>query len=189
LSKRGRKRKYVDLNELESKDIKSNDIPNKDKDSVIIDKINLKIIEKLLNNPDIKTSEIAQKLQIPLSTIQRRRSLLERLYVLKRNYLLDLKRFGLRIADISINVEQGKCQKIAKDIQSYHSKNIISTSFRIGDPETNLSFKIVYKNSNQLFNLIEDIKKNSFVSRIEWSESVIEEKNENISFIDLLNSD
>ena len=48
-----------------------------------IDNINLKIIEELLNNGDIKSSEIASNLAIPLSTIQRRRTKIEKTIVRK----------------------------------------------------------------------------------------------------------
>ncbi|MGN6615331.1 MAG: winged helix-turn-helix transcriptional regulator, partial [Candidatus Nitrosocosmicus sp.] len=36
---------------------------------IILDKTNLKIIRELVENPNVKSSEISEKLQIPLSTI------------------------------------------------------------------------------------------------------------------------
>ncbi|MGN6623313.1 MAG: winged helix-turn-helix transcriptional regulator [Candidatus Nitrosocosmicus sp.] len=45
---------------------------------IILDKTNLKIIRELVENPNVKSSEISEKLQIPLSTIQRRRATLEK---------------------------------------------------------------------------------------------------------------
>jgi hypothetical protein len=52
-----------------------------------LDNINLKIIEELLNNGDIKSSEIATKLAIPLSTIQRRRTKIEKTIVRKETVM------------------------------------------------------------------------------------------------------
>jgi hypothetical protein len=73
---------------------------------MILDSINLGIIEALINNGDIKSSEIAAKLKIPLSTIQRRRSNLEKSFILKKNYTVDLKKMGLRVAEISVATKE-----------------------------------------------------------------------------------
>lgn len=124
-----------------------------------LDKINLKIIEELLNNPDIKSSDISQKLKIPLSTVQRRRGNLEKALVLKKSYEVDLKRFGLRIAEISLHVEDGKTQTVVNELKTQIENKILSTSLRIGNPVINASIMIIFQSSEQLFNLIEKIKK------------------------------
>ncbi|MDQ2685922.1 MAG: winged helix-turn-helix transcriptional regulator [Thermoproteota archaeon] len=51
---------------------------------IFLDKINIEILRNIIKNPDIKSSEIAKYLNIPLSTIQRRRSRLESSAILKR---------------------------------------------------------------------------------------------------------
>ncbi len=153
-----------------------------------LDNINLKIIEELLNNGDIKSSEIASKLAIPLSTIQRRRSMLEKFSVLEKTYTLDLKKLGLRISEISINTKKGNSQKVMKEIYKSHRRNIVDMSLRIGNPDTNVSFRIVYKNSVFLFNLLEEIKENELVNGVSWSEYISEKKNDQSSFVDLFSS-
>ena len=135
-----------------------------------LDSINLKIIEELLNNGDIKSSEIASKLAIPLSTIQRRRSMLEKYSVLEKTYTLDPKKLGLRISEISINTKKGNSHEVMKEIYKSHRRNIVDMSLRIGNPDTNISFRIVYKNSVFLFNLLEEIKENEMVNGVSWSE-------------------
>jgi len=115
--------------------------------NIHVDNINLKIIEELLSNGDIKSSEIASKLAIPLSTIRRRRSLLEKFSVLEKTYTLDPKKFGLRISEISINTKKGNSQEVMKEIYNNHRRNIVDMSLRIGNPDTNVSSRIAYKNS------------------------------------------
>ena len=72
---------------------------------LVLDSINLGIVEMLVNNADIKCADIAE---IPLSTIQRRRrSNLEKNSILKKNYYVDFKRLGLRLAETSVSMKGG----------------------------------------------------------------------------------
>jgi DNA-binding Lrp family transcriptional regulator len=151
-----------------------------------VDKINLKIIKALMENPNIKSSELSEKLQVPLSTIQRRRAVLEKTAVVKKEYILDLRKFGLRIAEILIDIEKGNHDKLLEDIKVKFNKNIISISRKIGDPGINIGIKIVYSESIQLFEVLEELRKNSMVKKFDWFESITEEKAKEISFIDLV---
>ena len=151
-----------------------------------LDRINLKIIEELLNNGEIKSSEIASKLKIPLSTIQRRRATLEKFDILKKNYSLDVTKLGLRVAEVSISTKKGSSRKVLDEIYNRHRKYITDMSLRVGNPDTNISFRIVYKNSSRLFNLLEEIKGNLMVDKVDWSEYITEKKNNQSSFSDLL---
>jgi len=167
-------------------DILSNaDFNDPDSSAVHLDKINLKIMEELLNNGDIKSSEIALKLGIPLSTIQRRRSMLEKFSVLKKTYSLDPKKLGLRISEVSISTKKGSSQKVMNEIYKGHRKNIIDMSLRMGNPDTNVSFRIVYKHSVHLFSLLEEIKANPLVDKVSWSEYITEIKNNPAYFSNL----
>ena len=168
--------------------IKSRDndrIKEKDYKS-IIDRINLKIIKELMENPNIKSSELSDKLQIPLSTIQRRRAALEKASVLKKEYSMDLNKFGLRIAEILINIEKGGHDKVLDNIKDNYKEHIISISRKIGDPGINVGIKIIYSDSIQLFEILEELRRNTFVKKFEWYESIQEEKINEISFTDLL---
>jgi DNA-binding Lrp family transcriptional regulator len=176
---------------LSSDEDKTNVLSNADsistsKSLVHLDRINLKIIEELLNNGEIKSSEIASKLKIPLSTIQRRRATLEKFDILKKNYSLDVTKLGLRIAEVSISTKKGSSRKVLDEIYNRHRKYITDMSLRVGNPDTNISFRIVYKNSSRLFNLLEEIKGNLMVDKVDWSEYITEKKNNQSSFSDLL---
>jgi DNA-binding Lrp family transcriptional regulator len=152
----------------------------------ILDSINLGIVEALVNNGDIKSSEIAAKLKIPLSTIQRRRSNLEKNSILKKNYTLDFKKLGLRISEISVATRNGESQNVMNVFYNKHKKNIVNMALRIGNPDTNISFRVAYSDSIELFSLLEEIKEMEMVSMVEWSEYITEKNNKKISFSDLV---
>ena len=154
---------------------------------VATDKINLKIIRELMENPNIKSLELSEKLQVPLSTIQRRRTVLEKTSVLKKEYSLDLRKFGLRIAEILIDIDKGNNNKLVEDIKGKLNKHIISISRKIGDPGINIGIKIVYSDSLQLFEILEELRKNTMIKKLDWYESITEDKVQEISFIDLVN--
>src|ERR671939_2106891 len=51
----------------------------------VLDNINIKIVSELVRQPDISSLALSTKLDIPLSTLQRRRARIEKA-ILKRNY-------------------------------------------------------------------------------------------------------
>ena len=140
-----------------------------------------------MENPNIKSLELSEKLQVPLSTIQRRRTVLEKTSVLKKEYSLDLRKFGLRIADILIDIDKGNNNKLVEDIKGKFNKHIISISRKIGDPGINVGINIVYSNSLQLFEILEELRKNTMIKKLDWYESITEDKVQETSFIDLVN--
>ncbi|MGN6350361.1 MAG: winged helix-turn-helix transcriptional regulator [Candidatus Nitrosocosmicus sp.] len=154
---------------------------------IILDKTNLKIIRELVENPNVKSSEISEKLQIPLSTIQRRRATLEKISVLKKEYTIDFNSLGLRIAEILVDLENKDYEKVVESIKEKYSKHIISLSRKIGEPSINLGFKVIYSDSSQLFDILEELRKNTFIKKFEWYESIREEKVNEIRFLELLN--
>jgi DNA-binding Lrp family transcriptional regulator len=156
---------------IENNNYSANFSPN------IIDKINLKIIDELLSNADVGSADIAKKIKIPLSTVQRRRRNLERMSVIKKNYELDLGIFGVRIAEISLEIKNGETQRVVSQLKSQKENQIVNTFLRVGDPQINASVVVVYKTSEQLFTIIESMKKNPNISRVSWSEYISKERN------------
>jgi DNA-binding Lrp family transcriptional regulator len=136
------------------------------------DSTDVNIIRELVNNPNTRSADIAYKYKIPLSTIQRRRTRLERSSILKHRYDIDVRQFGWRTADILIGVEKGDCVQVAKEILEDYKDNVISTSLRIGNPQVNASAKVIYKSSQELFDLIQSFKTIPNVAFVEWYEEV-----------------
>lgn len=122
---------------------------------------------------------------MPLSTIQRRRTKLER-SILKKNYQVDLGQLGWRTADILISVEKGKSEQVARQILQNEKNNVVYTSLRIGHPQIDLTAKAVYRDSEALHRLVEKIKALPFVTFVEWSEEVKVVGNNYPDIIDLI---
>ena len=72
---------------------------------------------------------------------------------------------------ILANVERGKAKEVAKMILERHKNNTISSSTRIND-QNNVIAEIIYNNSSELHNIIEQVKKLPYVSSATWSELV-----------------
>lgn len=144
----------------------------KDNDSLLVpfDSIDINIIRELLTRADIRSADIASKYKIPTSTIQRRRKRLED-SILEKKFLLDITKRGLRTGMILANVERGKAKEVAKMILERHKNNVISSSTRIND-QNNIIAEIIYNNSSELYNILEQVKELPYVSSATWSELV-----------------
>ena len=151
----------------------------------VIEPVNIKIIRELINNPNLSSTDIATKYHMPLSTIQRRRTKLER-SILKKNYQVDFGQLGWRTADILISVEKGKSEQVARQILQNEKNNVVYTSLRIGHPQIDLTAKAVYRDSEALHRLVEKIKALPFVTFVEWSEEVKVVGNNYPDIIDLI---
>ncbi len=137
----------------------------------LFDALNVKIIRELINNPDVSSTEIAAKYNIPLSTLQRRRARLEE-SVLKKMYTIDIAKMGWRVADLLISVEKGRSEETALKLLQSNENNVIVASLRIGHPQINIMAEIFYRDSQQLHRLTEKVKSMQHVTYVEWAEVV-----------------
>jgi len=136
----------------------------------LLDEINIKIIHELLDDPNVKSATIALKTNIPQSTIQRRRSKLEE-SVLKKNYHFDLHSMGYRGAYLFVDVKKGKAEEIGKRILKIYPQNILKVTTRINSTN-NLCIDFIFKTSEDLHNILEDMKSYPEVAFVDWSELV-----------------
>jgi DNA-binding Lrp family transcriptional regulator len=140
-------------------------------DPLLLDHLNLRIIKDMMNNAEVKSADMAERYNSPLSTIQRRRTKLERT-ILKKKYHMDITRLGWRQADLLISVEQGDSEETARKLMDEYGSNVISTSLRIGDPEINVMAQAFYQSTEELHRLIEGIRSIPAIKSVEWSEIV-----------------
>lgn len=140
-------------------------------DHRLLDDLNIKIVRELVKNPDASSTEIAEKYDIPLSTIQRRRARLEN-SVLKKSYELDIRQLGWRTADLLISVEKGKAEETAQRLLESNKVNVILASLRIGNPQVDIMADVFYKDSIELHSLTEKVKAMPHVTFVEWAEVV-----------------
>src|SRR5919202_6190177 len=89
----------------------------------LLDSINIKIISELVRQPDISSLNLSKKLDVPLSTLQRRRARIEK-DILKKNYTFNYKVFGGRVGDLIVSVDKGKSREVAQSIIKNHKNNV-----------------------------------------------------------------
>ncbi|HKR74036.1 MAG TPA: Lrp/AsnC family transcriptional regulator [Candidatus Nitrosocosmicus sp.] len=167
----GRKPNNRSSNKIKA-DINSRDFSAKSNmDQFTLDRINLRIVEELMTNGDIKSSEIAAKLKIPLSTIQRRRTRIEK-SLLRKNYQMDLTLLGYRTAQIFVDIQGGRAKETGEALLKKYDRNIINASTRINS-SNNLCLEVVYNGSEELHYLLEEIKSLPLATKVDWSERVM----------------
>src|SRR5919198_6117662 len=110
------------------------------------------------------------QLDVPLSTMQRRRAQLEK-SILKRTYSLDYKAFGAREGDLIINVDKGKSKQVAQYLLKNYKDNITFVHTRINS-EHNVSAHVIYKDTQELHELKESVRTMEYVVNVMWSETV-----------------
>ena len=135
-----------------------------------IDKTNLKIIKELMENPNIKSSELSEKLQVPLSTIQRRRARIEE-SILKKNYYFNFSKIGYRTAEIFLDIDKGKVFEIGQQILKLFENKVVRATTRINSLN-NLCIEIVFKDSKELHDILEKMKTLDNTTNVYFSEVV-----------------
>jgi DNA-binding Lrp family transcriptional regulator len=137
------------------------------------DNINRAIIAELLRDANINIKGLSRKIKVPFSTVQRRTKALQSSSVLKKRYHIDISSYlGLKRADIIINVDKGKTEQVIQRIlQDYRYTNILSISTRLNHMH-NAVVGIVYKDSDELFKIVENIRSQPNVTLVEWSETI-----------------
>jgi len=130
--------------------------------SGLVDDTNLKIVEELVKNPSTNSASLATKLGMPLSSLQRRRAKLEK-SILTKAYHIDLKASGGKMGDTIINVDKGRSREVAGSILKKFKSNVMNVSTRINS-EHNVAAQIIYNDTAELHNLLENIKAMPYVT-------------------------
>ena len=135
--------------------------------------INRAIIAELLRDANITIKGLSKKIKVPFSTAQRRIRALQSSSVLQKRYHIDISSYlGLKRADIIINVDKGKTEQVIQRIlEDYRQTNILSISTRLNHMH-NVVVGIVYKDSDELFKIVENIRSQPNVTLVEWSETI-----------------
>jgi DNA-binding Lrp family transcriptional regulator len=117
----------------------------------------------------ISSVELARKLEIPLTTIQRRRKRLESEF-LEVAYSLKLEKLGWRRADLLVSTYKGTSSNVGKALLTHNS--ITRVCRTIGEHTIDLHAEIVFKDNTELLNVIERIKSLDGVKDVVWTEPV-----------------
>src|SRR5579862_1221708 len=103
----------------------------------------------------IPTHEISHDLNIPLSTVQRRRKRLEETYLIKY-YSLNLQMFGWRRIDLLIATEGGATITVGRELLK--RDEVIFAARTIGEHTIDLRVETLVKDNSELLDLLEDVK-------------------------------
>jgi len=131
-----------------------------------MDSIDIKIIELLTFGHSNK--QISDKLEVPLSTIQRRtRKLGEKDLIVTRtepNY----EKLGFKRGLIHVYLSKGEIDSVAQKLSKM--RGIISASVHVGNSD--LVGFFIYRNTKQLLKMTTDVKQIQGVENVMWSEEV-----------------
>jgi DNA-binding Lrp family transcriptional regulator len=130
----------------------------------LVDNTNLKIIEELVKNPSTSSASLATKLGMPLSSLQRRRTKLEK-SLLTKAYHIDLKASGCKMGDIVVSVDKGRSREVATNILKKFKSNVMNASTRINS-EHNVNVQVLYNDTAELHNLLENIRSMLYVTSL-----------------------
>src|SRR6476659_5550958 len=147
----------------------------------ILDKHDYQILNLLTQGADNKA--IAEKLRIPLSTVQRRSRILLRAGYIKQIFQPNYKKLGLKKGLLYVYIRTGNMKGVAEDLLS--SEGIISAGVHVGNSD--IVGEFVYEDSEQLVDLISHVKEMDEVDRVMWSEEVFLISGKKHSIVAVLN--
>lgn len=127
---------------------------------------------KILLTPKVQsksTLSMSEEIGVPVSTIRRRRKLLESKF-LKMIYVLDVEKFGWRRVDFFISIKKGLVDSVAQKLLEHNNVTYVGKS--IGGHTIDLRVETIVKDNVSLLDLLEEIKGMDGVNEVVWSEIV-----------------
>jgi DNA-binding Lrp family transcriptional regulator len=148
----------------------SHDIVSKKEHGLYFTEVDKKVMKALLDSSGrVSSLSISRKLEIPLTTVQRRRKRLEGEY-LEVSYSLRLDKLGWRKAQLLVSTEKGRTGHVGKELLNHDSITRVSKS--IGEHTIDLHAESVFKNNKELLDVIEWVKSVEGVRDVVWTEPV-----------------
>lgn len=145
-----------------------------------VDALDAKIMSLMILG--LANKEIAIRLKIPLSTIQRRTRKLIESGIISMRAEINLQMMGVKKGNIHVYLHDGNIDQLARKIGTINA--IDSVEVHIGNSD--LIANVLYTDSKQLLQTISDIKRLEGVHKIVWSEEVYNVRNNNSNLINIL---
>ena len=136
----------------------------------VLSHLDAKIVEELLNDAFISSTDISKKHKAPLSTVQRRRRILENT-ILTRRYEIDLRKQGFRICEITVIPQNGSGKAIINEIFSKYSKHVLSITVKI-DGAVILTVLAYFKTTAEVHDMMVGIQSLPGVQQVKFAETV-----------------
>jgi|SRR5215203_6450228 len=159
-------KQYRKNNDLRINNNNNNNNNHHNNNLVNIDIIDKKIIELLIANHD--NSFISLKLEIPLSTIQRRTRKLFEKEIISTKIELNYEKLGYKRGLLHVYLQKGQLDRIGQIV--VEKRGILSVSVHVGNSDLVALF--VYRDSKDLIETMTNIKEIEGVERVLWSEEV-----------------
>jgi DNA-binding Lrp family transcriptional regulator len=136
----------------------------------LLSNIDREILKAILSpNGKHSSALLSKKLGVPQTTIQRRRSRLEKEF-LELSYSLNLEKFGWRRVDLLIYTRNGKTDSVAKQLLENEEVTYVGKS--IGEHTIDLRVEIIIRDNAELLDILEKVKAMEGVQDTVWSEIV-----------------
>lgn len=146
--------------------------PRRDPNSIgLLSELDKKIISQMLQSDGhVSSLSISRELDIPLSTIHRRRSRLDETLI-ERNYSLKVDKLGWKRAMLLVSVSSGSVIGLGKEI--LESGDGIESVYRMsGNSIMDLRADAVFKDNSELVTMMDRIKAMQGVRNVVWGECV-----------------
>jgi DNA-binding Lrp family transcriptional regulator len=132
--------------------------------------IDRKMLKLLLDSEGTITShDLSKKLDVPLSTVQRRRKRIEEDYLVK-HYSLDPMKFGYRKIDLLVYTEGGETMNVGR--QLLEREEVTYAARTIGEHTIDLRVEVFVKDNRVLLDLLEHVKAMKGVRDVVWTEVI-----------------
>jgi len=137
----------------------------------VLSPVDKKILKTLLSSTgEISSLTLSRELDIPLSTVQRRRKRLEADF-LEASYSPKLEKLGWRVAMLFVHTEKGNTLGVGKEILSWKDSTV-RVWRAIGAETTDIITEAIFKENKDLMDIIERVKAIKGVTNISWIELV-----------------
>ncbi len=147
----------------------------------VLGSLDVKIIEDLLNDAFISSTDISKRHRAPLSTVQRRRRYLENT-ILTRRYEIDLKKRGFRIGEMTVYPQNGSGKELVGKIFSKYPNHVLSVTVKI-DGSIILTVFVYFRTTAEIHDMMTGIHSMAGVENVRFAETVdvIRDKKSQIS--------
>lgn len=130
-----------------------------------------KILKALLSSSGTTSSlALSRELDIPLSTVQRRRKKLESIF-LESYYLPKVDKFGWRIALIFVSMESDKANMVGNQLLSWQD-SVMYVARMMSGKAIDLIVQVIFQDNEDLVEICDHIKATSGVKNLFWTEMV-----------------
>jgi DNA-binding Lrp family transcriptional regulator len=163
---------YKNNNNNDGRISRTNNNNIKERSVPVLSLTDCKILKSLLSSAGrISSLKLSRELDIPLSTVQRRRKRLEDTF-LHTSYALKVEKFGWRKATLFLSTQHGLTSSVAKELLAWHQYPILSISRTMGANEIDLHLEFIFRQNSELLDLIEKIRAIEGVKNVIWNESI-----------------